>query len=413
VSTHRARLALVGAGCLGFLVACATIRGGLLSSEQFGDVRLYALQGRRMLDGQVPYRDFFVEYPPGSLVAFVLPAVVSVAHYAVLFKTLMALCGVATVVLVERVAAALGYPLARTAVALGALALAPVAVGPLIVNEYDLWPALLTVAALLALVRGHERLGCALLGLGAATKIFPLAVLVVALAWIYRRSGAQALRRALVAAVATAAATYVAFVAVAPGGVWYSLEVQARRGLQKESLGAALLYVLDQLHLYKAHIVVGNPNWTELTGPAGDTLALLSTVAQVVAVALVAVLVTRRGPEPRTLAVATAAAVTGFVAFGKVFSPQYLIWLVPLVPLVGGAFEIAALAAALVLTQLWFLQAVNPFDLHGEVWLFITRDLLVAALFAALVVRLARIAVVRRVGERAPRAGGSAPAEPT
>ena len=52
-----------------------------------------------------------------------------------------------------------------------------------------------------------------------------------------------------------------------------------------------------------------------------------------------------------------AACVCAFVAFGKVLSPQYLIWLVPLVALVSGRRGIAAVAllvAALVATQAWF-----------------------------------------------------------
>ena len=46
-----------------------------------------------------------------------------------------------------------------------------------------------------------------------------------------------------------------------------------------------------------------------------------------------------------------------FVALGKVLSPQFLIWLVPLVPLVRGRRGLAAaamLGAAMLLTQAWF-----------------------------------------------------------
>jgi hypothetical protein len=65
-----------------------------------------------------------------------------------------------------------------------------------------------------------------------------------------------------------------------------------------------------------------------------------------------------RGPaEPERLIRYSAAAVLAFVALGKVLSPQFLIWLIPLVPLVAGRRGLAASAlvgAALVLTQLWF-----------------------------------------------------------
>jgi hypothetical protein len=398
--TTRLRSAwLHSAAAIVFLAACALIRGGLVRDERFGDVELYQRFARQMLDGQVPYRDFFVEYPPGSLLSFIVPGLISTAHFLVVFKSLMALCGVATLLLAARIAE-------RRTVLLVTMALSPLAIGPLALDEYDLWPTLVTVGALVALVRGRDRLGCGLLGLGAATKIFPAAILPAALVWIYRRSGARACAYAFAAFCGVAGIVYGAFALVAPGGVWYSIEVQARRGLQKESLGSAVLYVLDQLGLYAAHIHQTNARWTQLTGPAGDTLATASTVAQLGAAILAAVLVARRAPDARTLLCAAAAAVAGFVAFGKVFSPQYLIWLVPLVPLAGGLVEVALLGAALVLTQLWFLGLVTPFDLDGGVWLLVLRDLLVVALFARFVLRL-------RGPRTARRAAGSEPARPT
>ena len=384
--TRRRLLGLVAAA--GFVAACAVVKGGIVHDEQFGDVSLYAMQAKRMVDGEFPYRDFFVEYPPGSLLAFILPGLVSLAHYATLFKTLMALFGAGIVLLTERIAAQLGYSFERTAVMLGALVLAPFAIGPLVVNEYDLLPALMTSAALLALLRGRHTVGCALLGIATATKIYPLAVLPAALAWTSLRAGVAAARRSLAAAVASIVAVYVVFVAVAPGGVWHSLEVQARRGLQKESLGASLLYVLDKLGLYKAHIVVGNPNWTELTGPAGDALALLGTVAEVAAVLFVAFLVVRRVPDTRTMVLAAAASVAGFVAFGKVFSPQYLIWLVPLVAATWLATRAAPvlLLVALALTRVWVPDRFDQLQsLNWITWIVLARNAVLVALFLVLV----------------------------
>ncbi len=398
-----------------FVLACTVIQGGLARARQYGDVRLYEHYGHEMMSGRIPYRDFFMEYPPGSIVTFILPALVSTAHYTTLFKILMALCGAATVLLVTWIAQVTGMARPRVAAVLTALAVAPVALGPIVVNAFDLWPTLVTVAAVLALVSDRDRLGAGLLGFGAATKVFPAAILPAALVWIYRRSGRRAARDALLAFIAVAAATYVVFVVIAPGGVWFSTHVQLRRGLQKESFGSAILIALDQLGLYKARLDESNPHWSEVTGPAADALAVFSSLCQVAVSLGVAALVARRRPDHRTLLWAAAAAVTGFVAFGKIFSPQYLIWLVPVVLLAAGLVEVALLGIALVLTQLWFVQTIHPFDLGSQAWIFVIRDALILALLAALLLRARRLALAApAAAPRTGRAGrGRARAGPT
>ena len=412
---RRPRVAITAAAVAVFVIESLFIRGGVLSHERFGDVALYAADAHRMLDGQIPYRDFFFEYPPGALAAFIVPALISMAHYTTLFKLLMVLFGAATICVAAALSAAQGDSPRRSAVALGWIAISPLLLGPLFLDEYDLWPVLLTCLGLLALVYGRDRFGSGLLGFGAATKVFPAAILPAALVWIYRRAGRSAALWALGVAVAVVAVTYGIFAALGPGGVWSGLDVQLRRGLQKESLGSAILFALDQLGFYKARIDETNPGWTELTGHAGDALALVGSLCQIAASLAVAAIASRRRPDARTLLYAAAAAVAGFVAFGKVFSPQYLIWLVPLVALTGGLAANAMLAVALVLTRLWFLQIVTPFDLDRGIWLVVIRDLLVVGVFVLLVVRLRGLALAdpQREPQTAPRAAGSARGAPT
>ena len=59
------------------------------------------------------------------------------------------------------------------------------------------------------------------------------------------------------------------------------------------------------------------------------------------------------------LVAGAAATLAGVLAFSKFISPQYLVWLLPLVPLVVPPIGFAAaalLALAMVLGQLWFFH---------------------------------------------------------
>jgi hypothetical protein len=125
-----------------------------------------------------------------------------------------------------------------------------------------------------------------------------------------------------------------------------------------------------------------------------------SPLVQLAALA-VAWAVYARGSRSRAgLAVACAASVVGFVAFAKVLSPQFLVWLLPLVPLVLGRAGLIAcglLAAALVTTQLWFpFHYWEVVALKDTTWLVLVRNLLLVALFAVLVAAIRREREVSR-----------------
>src|SRR6185436_19452338 len=114
------------------------------------------------------YHDVFVEYPPGAFAVFMPPTAFGAAHYNAAFKSLMALCGVATLVLLALVLAELRASATRTRIAVGLFALSPIALGPISLNTYDAWPALLTMLALALFVGGRSTAAFALLGVAFA-----------------------------------------------------------------------------------------------------------------------------------------------------------------------------------------------------------------------------------------------------
>jgi uncharacterized membrane protein len=357
--------------------------GGLFRAARFRDVHLYGGFAESVFDGRVPYRDFFMEYPPGALAVFLPPQVASHAHYNAAFKALMALCGLATILLVALILQRLAVSAAQLWAAVLLLALSPVALGPISLNTYDAWPTLLTVAALFLLLTGAPVVALAVLAVAFAAKVYPLALLPPALVFVWRTSGRRVAVGAAAAFCATAAVVIVPFLALAPHGLVESFRAQAARGLQVESLGGTLLAVADRLGIYDATVVhkTAPAISYELAGSLPKVLAAASSAMQIAAVLLVGWLYARGRDEPRRLVVAFAAAIAGFLAFTRFFSPQYLVWLVPFVAFLEPAAWAVA-AASLVLGQVWFFHYRDVFALGGYVWLVLARDLLVVGLFA-------------------------------
>jgi glycosyl transferase family 87 len=375
-----------------FLIGWGVLHRGFFAHDAIVDTPVYQRYGAAMADGKVPYRDFAVEYPPGALPVFLVPALgdPSPETFRVRFETLMAFFGQAMIVCLAVALVALGASRAWLIGALCFAALAPVALGPVVLSRFDLWPAALTAAALCALVTGRLRLGHVALGAAIAAKLYPAVLAPLAVTYVWRRKGR---REALICAGLMAGVVvlvFAPFVALSPGGFWDSLWNQASRPLQIESLGAGFLLVAH--HVFGTGVAVESSHGSQnLAGRAPDVLAQGQTVLQAAALLATWILFARGPATPSRLLLASAAALVAFVALGKVLSPQFLIWLIPVIPLVAGRRGLTAatfLAAALVLTQLWFPYRYWDLALDFgtlESWLVLARDLVLVALFAFLV----------------------------
>ena len=80
------------AGLVVLLVSAMLVPAGILDADGIADTGLYRQYGEQIAGGDVPYRDFFMEFPPGAVPALVVPALVSDHdHYVLAFKLLQAL----------------------------------------------------------------------------------------------------------------------------------------------------------------------------------------------------------------------------------------------------------------------------------------------------------------------------------
>jgi len=388
------RVALAAAlGALAvFGAAWALLHRGFYRRDQIVDTPVYQRYGDEMLDGKVPYLDFRVEYPPAALPVFVLPAIGD-GHdqrtYKRNFERLMILCGLLAIAGLALALSALRAEPERLLAALGFAALAPLALGSVILTRFDLWPTALLMLGLAAVLAERRRTGLGVLGLAASAKIFPVVVVPTALTYVWRRYGR---REALVCAgvfAGVVALCFLPFVRLSPGGVWDSLRRQADRPLQIESLGSSFLLVAHQFGAWTVHLNLSHGSQNQ-GGSLAGALGAIQTVLQ--ALALLALWIAfGRGPATKERLVRySAAGVAAFVAFGKVLSPQFLIWLLPLVPLVRGRRGLVAaavLAVALVLTQLWFPYRYWRLALQQDAiatWLVFARDLVLIVLVVVL-----------------------------
>lgn len=280
---------------------------------------LYASRG--MAEGRFPYLDAsaLLEYPvlqtvvagaTGVLAHALDPAAVVHVGQGIYFDintVLLAAVWASVVLLLGRM---VEHP---SHAVLAALAPAVVVTGFI---NWDLWPVLCTVAALLAFRRDRWGLGGILLGVGTAFKLFPFLLLGAVVVLAVRRREAGPALRAAAGTVGTWAAVNLPFALLDPvqwGWFW--------RFSQDRGAGFSSVW-----HWWNdvAAPRLGVP----LLSAEGINVLALAGFALSCALVLVLGLVAREEPRLEQLAFLVLAA---FVLCNKVYSPQFVIWLVPLV----------------------------------------------------------------------------------
>jgi hypothetical protein len=381
-------LAAVAAAAL-FLASWGVLHTAWYDEGEIVDIPVYETYGNAMEDGAVPYRDIRPEYPPGALPVFVLPALLSDDEegFRDVFEWLMAACGAAMVLLTGVALAGLRATRSRTVFVLAFAACFPLLLGSVVLTRFDLWPAVLVAGAFAALVHGRDRVGFGVLGAAVAVKLYPAVLVPVAVAYVWRRRGRREAIVCLGLLAAVIALVFLPFLVVAPGGVAHSIGRQLSRPLQIESIGSALY--LAAHHLVGLDVEMRSGHGSQNLHATGTGVA--AAVFSLVQLGALVWIWSRRPGTAEELVRWSAAALVAFVALGKVLSPQFLIWLVPAVPLVAGLRGLRAsmlLAGALVLTQLWFpsryWDLARDLDLLPSL-LVLARDVVLLALLVTLV----------------------------
>jgi hypothetical protein len=346
----------VRAGAVALLAAawCLTFLVDPWQDELVNDIPLYRAYADVFLDGVLPYREIGFEYPPLAAPLIAIPGLLSLdpETYRYAFAVLTFALAAGVLFATGRLAA-LGR--GREWIALLVVALAPVASGAMIRTHFDLAPVLCLVAGTACVAAARPRVGFLLFGVGAALKLFPLAAAPVAAAWLVGRGRRGEAVTGLAITAVVAALAVAAAVAMSPDGASEAVEYHLERPVQIESLPASILNGIEAVG-GEAPDPVHSHRSDGLEHSAAD--AISAGFAALLCLAVVALtLSARRLDDVRGLGIATLGSAAAFASFGKVLSPQFMLWLIPLAA-VALAWRMYALGvvttAAVAATLAWF-----------------------------------------------------------
>ncbi len=270
--------------------------------------------GEGLSAGQVPYIGHHVEYPvliggAMQLAAWLVSGVSQATRGVGFFDVTVVLLAVCAIAGVLATARALG-PDRRWQALL--VAFSPALILSAFVN-WDLIAMALTALGIAAWAARRGVWAGILLGLAVAAKFYPLVVFGPLLLLCLRTGQLREFAKTLAAAVAAWLAVNLPVMIIAPSG-WATFYVFSKdRGADWGSIW----YMFEYFNLP----VVGNSQLSALNK--------LSAVFLVVAVAAIAVLALAAPRRPR-LGQLCFLVLAAFLMTNKVWSPQYIIWLVPL-----------------------------------------------------------------------------------
>ena len=178
--------------------------------------------------------------------------------------------------------------------------------------NWDLLPVALLALAILAWSRERPWLAGVLLGLGGAAKLYPLFMLFPLLLLAMRTGRYRGFLRAFLAAAGTWSLINLPVVFLYPDGWWRFYDLSRERGIDFGSLWLGLRYLGVPIDSVSPN-VLASTGFVVLLAAIGALVLMAPRRARFVQIALLVVI--------------------AFLVTNKVYSPQFVLWLLPLVAL--------------------------------------------------------------------------------
>ncbi|MDR3074566.1 MAG: DUF2029 domain-containing protein [Candidatus Methanoplasma sp.] len=211
-----------------------------------------------------------------------------------------------------------------------------------VLDRYDIFPAVLTLLSFYCLVTKNYVWAFALLSVATMTKLYPAVLFPLYLIPFFMNRDWSNVLKGITVFVAVATAIMLPMLLLNPDAAFHFLGYHMDRPLQIESTLSPFIYLASMMGFTDVQIAFGYGS-DNLLGPWPDAVAPYLTpfmLAAVVAMyalyayALFGLRRDRRDNENNRVALLSGAMVLllmTFILAGKVFSTQYIIWLIPFV----------------------------------------------------------------------------------
>ncbi len=362
------------------------------------DVYLYFQKAEAFVHGQLPYVQFDFEYPPLAFVPMVVPYLAwpggppPLEAYVWLFLAWEAILLVALALTLTQIAGRLS-PTGRDGTAIRLVVLTIVA-APSLAWRFDLLPALLSALAVLATLNGRAATAGVAIALGSLVKLYPAVLVpVLVLPWLLQRDWRRVARFAA-AGLTAFVLVVVPVYALVGDAIWSPVTYQGQRGLQIETVAAGVLLIRGLLTETLARLTF-DFGAVHVAGSLAERILALQLPVLVAGLGGIALLAYRRfrreierlgAIQPGSLVSVVAATIGALLVTNKVFSVQYVVWLLPFAALLPRRqFWLFALIAALSVGIHPLLYELLIRQLPGPVLLLNARNALLLLLLGRLV----------------------------